>query len=93
MKALLVGGPLHGKLIPIEKEALVKVFSKNGESEVYEYIRYSKFPMAGKGWVLFVWGEAEFDLIIDAIQKSDLSDTGKQRVMEGNYTYIKVDDE
>lgn len=88
----MVGGPLHGELIPVESETVVKVFSKAGETEVYEYIRHSKFPIAGKGWALFVWGTPDFDTVMDAIQKSELSDTGKQRVMDGNYSYIKITD-
>ena len=90
MRALLVGGPLHGKLIPIESEDLVKVYSKHDDGETYEYIRHNNYPMAGKDWVLFMRGAVDANQVIDAIQQSDLTNTSKLRAIGVDYSYLKI---
>ena len=81
---------MHGKSIPVDSETMVKVFSKNEDSQVYQYVRHTHYPLAGNGWILFVLGEPDYDEMIDAIQQSAMSDTGKQRVLSAELSYIRV---
>ena len=81
MQALLVGGPLHGTLATLEDETALSVTSEDAATAEFSYIRRSSNAQFGTEVTLFVYGRPTYDEVVDAIQRSKLSQTAKLRVL------------
>ena len=81
-QALLVGGPLHGAVMPLPSERAVTLMPES-EGEQYLYVRRS----AGEAQVaaetaLFVYGGKPTPAQVqDAVSRSSLSSTARLRVL------------
>jgi hypothetical protein len=80
MQALLVGGPLHGTLFPLETPDAVMV-SPEMEGDEFLYVRRSGGEDINPDLALFVYGRPTYDDVVDAVNRSKLTDTSKLRTL------------
>ena len=82
MQALLVGGPLHGKVVPLEDKSALRVLSESAAGKEYSYTRRSTYAHGDSEIAIFVHGEANHEQVNDAVGRSDLmSNTGNIRTL------------
>jgi hypothetical protein len=89
MRVLLAGGPMSGRIIDIEPEKSRGVIVEDKKGEVFRYERRTVYTHAGQEWVLYVCGDFEYDQLMRIIAESDLSDTGKIRILGPEYVTIE----
>jgi len=88
MQALLVGGPLHGKMVPLEDKSALRVLSESAAGREYSYTRRSTYEHAGNQIAIFVYGEPDFAGVRDAIGRSDLmANTGNIRALGPDFAH------
>ncbi|HEY4371663.1 MAG TPA: hypothetical protein VGN52_07050 [Burkholderiales bacterium] len=80
MRALLVGGPLHGQMVALEEHGTSSTVRAHADG--VEYVYRPRSEPAGHQVVLYSVGTPSYNQVVDAIRKSDLlSSTGKLRVL------------
>lgn len=81
MQALLVGGPLHGKRVVLEDVHTRAVAGADAQGVEHVYVRRSGHAQFGTEVALFVDGRPTYEQVVDAINRSDLTQTAKLRVL------------
>lgn len=81
MQALLVGGPLHGKRILLDDDEARAVAGADAQGVEHVYVRRSGHAQFGSEVALFVDGRPTYEQVVDAITRSDLTQTAKLRVL------------
>ncbi len=80
-QALLVGGPLHGTLMPLQSERTVTLMPPF-EGEEYFYVRRSANAEGSAETAVFVYGGKPTPAQVnDAVERSPLTKTAKMRVL------------
>lgn len=80
MRALLVGGPLHGQMVALDENDASPAVRAHADG--VEYVYHPRSEPAGHQVVLYALGTPSYNQVVDAIRKSDLlSSTGKLRVL------------
>ena len=88
MQALLVGGPLHGKMVALEDKSALKVLSESAAGQEYAYSRRSTYEHSGNAVAIFVYGEPDYQQVTDAIGRSDLmANTGNIRALGTDFAH------
>jgi len=79
-QALLVGGPLHGTVMPLARPLAVTLMPER-EGEQYLYVRRN-LGHPGAETALFVYGgKPTPDQVQDAVNRAPLTQTAKMRVL------------
>jgi hypothetical protein len=92
MLALMVGGPLHGQMLPLENPAQVRFTGKDRNGAVIEYNRRRPVLHNGLKLMLFVLGEPGVEQVEDALRLASLSNTGKMPVLDDSFVRGKGTD-
>jgi hypothetical protein len=80
IRALLVGGPLHGTLFQLDTDDAVFI-TPELEGDEFIYVRRNGGDDLSPNLALFVHGRPAYEDLVDAIKKSELSDTTKNRTL------------
>jgi hypothetical protein len=92
MLALMVGGSLHGQMLPLENPAQVKMTGKDRDGTVIEYSRRRPVLHNGLKLMLFVLGDPSVEQVEDALRLAFLSNTGKMPVLDDSFVRDKGTD-
>lgn len=80
MRAILVGGPLHGQMVALEAHDPSPAFK--AQADGVEYVYRPRSAGGGHQVVLYAVDTPSYREVVDAIRKSDLlSSTGKMRIL------------
>ena len=79
MLALMVGGPLNGKVLEVEPDAAAGLSSADDAGVLHRYVRRTVYTYAGQARVLFACGELDYGEVLEAIRLSHLAETGRRR--------------
>jgi hypothetical protein len=75
MRAILVGGPLHGSLVPCDRLDVLSLASPQQPANMLEYRRRTALRHFEQNWTPFVFGDPTIDQLIDAISEAAQRDS------------------
>jgi hypothetical protein len=81
MRVLMVGGSVSGQVFEFDDEDSLGVVVEDDQRASFQYERRTIYTHAGQEWVHFVCGNLDYDQVLEIVYKSDLSNTGKLRVL------------
>jgi hypothetical protein len=93
MKAIFVGGPLHGHQIDIHTATCIKVFNREQEADVYIYTRRPNSPAVQPALAVFAPTELSPEQLDTALQLAVAPEAARLGDALGPYSYLKIDDD
>ncbi|HEY4372909.1 MAG TPA: hypothetical protein VGN52_13355 [Burkholderiales bacterium] len=79
-QALLVGGPLHGNVIPLASGHAITLMPE-AEGEQYLYVRRSTATTDSETAIFVYGGRPALARVADAVERAPLTRTAKMRVL------------
>jgi hypothetical protein len=94
MLALMVGGPLHGQVVPMTDGAQQEMFKDDPKGgPPFEYKRRTPILNNGLKMMIFAFGDVSAEQVEQALKRSSLSNTSKLPVLDASFAREKPLDE
>ncbi len=85
----MVGGALHGKVVPIGDPTLLSITNEEAGITVH-YTRRNAIINSGNELTLFVHGEPSYAEVDDAVRHASMCNTGRLRILDADALQVQA---